>query len=143
VNNALNAIHLAFRTTEALTLQLHTNFKPHLNGDILVSNGTQYPIPGTVADALYSALKSPDVDARSCNDPTAPPVQGAFCGDTNTQSLASNGAADQCLGAPVSKGAPLGHRFIHVEQNNQRMDSLDAWAARVGDALAAAVPVKQ
>ena len=143
INNAVNAIHLAFRTTDAVTVQLHTNFKPLVNGDILVSNGTHSPIPGTAADAFYAALKAPDVDARSCNDPAAPPVKGAFCGETNTQSLASNGAADQCLGAPVSKGGSAPHRFIHVEQNNQRMDSLDAWTARVGDALGAAVPLTQ
>jgi hypothetical protein len=141
INNTVNAVHLAFRTTDAVTVQLHTNFKPDLNGDILVSNGTHYPISGTAADAFYSALKAPDVDSRSCNIPMAPPPKGAFCGETNTQSLASNGAADQCLGAAGSKGGPVVHRFIHVEQNNQRMDSLDAWAARVGDALATAVPV--
>src|SRR5205807_159445 len=48
--NALNAVHLAFRSTEAIEVQLHTNFKQLLNGDALVSNGTHNPIPGTVAD---------------------------------------------------------------------------------------------
>ena len=143
INNAVNAIHLAFRTTDAVTVQLHTNFKPALNGDILISNGTHYPIAGTAADAFYLALKAPDVDVRSCNDPSIPSLKGAFCGETNTQSLASNGAADQCLGAPSSRGGPAVHRFIHVEQNNQRMDALDAWAARVGAALGAAVPLSQ
>lgn len=57
VTNAVNAMHLAFRTTSAVIVQLHTNFKPSVNGDILVSNGTHYPIAGTPADALYAALK--------------------------------------------------------------------------------------
>lgn len=141
INNAVNAFHLAFRTTDIITLQLHTNFKPDLNGDILVSNGTHYAIPGTVADAFYAAMKAPGVDVRSCNDPSAPVIKGAFCGETNTQSLASNGAADQCLGSAASKGGALGHRFLHVEQNTMRMDSLQEWSARVGDALAAAIPL--
>jgi hypothetical protein len=138
--NAVNAVHLAFRQTDAITLQLHTNFKPDLNGDVLVSNGTRYAIPGAPADALYQALKAPDIDARSCNDPAMPPTNGAFCGETNAQSLASNGAADQCLGTSSSKGGAQAHRFIHVEQNTQRMDPVEEWSARVGAAVLAAVP---
>ena len=76
----------------------------------------------------------------------------------NTEGLASNGAADTCLGAPSSKGTAADHRFIHLEQWRFRMcspaemptdagtgqpsclSSYEAWTTRVGDALAKAVP---
>lgn len=67
-------------------------------------------------------------------------MTGAFCGQTNTQSLASNGAADQCLGTSTSTGGAEAHRFVHVEQNSHRMDDLEPWVARLGDALGKAVP---
>ena len=143
VFNAINAMHLAFRTTDAVTLQLHSNIRPDLNGDALVSNGTTYPIAGALSDAFFAALSAPDIDVRTCNDRAHAPLRGAYCGDTNTQSLASNGAADQCLGRPSGRGDAGLHRFIHLEQNTQRMDAVDSWAARVGDALAAAIPVSR
>jgi hypothetical protein len=142
IHNAVNAMHLAFRDTSATILQLHTNFRPDLNGDARVSNGTRYVIPGTAADAFFQTLKSPDIDARWCNDPAAPPESMAFCGDSNTQGLASNGAADQCLGHPSSAGGPEQHRFIHLEQNNARMDNIADWTARIQTALAVAIPAR-
>jgi hypothetical protein len=142
IHNAVNAMHLAFRDSSATVLQLHTNFRPDLNGDARVSNGTRYVIPGTPADAFFLALKSPDIDARWCNDPTAPPDSMAFCGESNTQGLASNGAADPCLGHPSSTGGPEQHRFIHLEQNNVRMDTIGDWTARVQTALAVAIPTR-
>ncbi len=153
IHNALNAVHLAFRTSEAIELQLHTNAHPEINGDSLVSNGTRYAIAGTVADALYTALQSPDVHILSCNDLSAPPPKNAFCGEINTQGLASNGAADTCLGRPTSNGDASQHRFVHLEQSNYRMcraadvganplclGSFDEWASRVGAAVRVAVP---
>ena len=148
IHNALNAMHLAFRTTEATVLQLHTNHQQALNGDAMVSNGTRYSIQGTPADALYEALRAaggasdaaPSVDVRSCNDPAAPVDPSAFCGETSTQSLASNGAADQCLGRPSSAGGPAAHRFIHLEQSYQQMDAVEAWATRIGAGVALAIP---
>jgi hypothetical protein len=140
VRNAVNAMHLAFRNGRATILQLHTNFRPELNGDARISNGTRYAIPGTAADAFFQALQAPEIDARWCNDPAAPPEPSAFCGESNTQGLASNGASDQCLGHPSSAGGAEQHRFIHLEQNNARMDTVDEWTARVQAALAIAVP---
>lgn len=156
IHNALNAVHLAFRTTDAVVLQLHSNAHPEINGDSLVSNGTRYAIAGTPADALYAALQAPDLDIRSCNDPLLPPVKGSFCGEINTQGLASNGAADTCLGRPTSNGDGSDHRFVHLEQSNYRLcraadvgltplclSSFEQWADRVGSALEATiVPVR-
>ncbi len=163
VYNAVNAMHLAYRTTDAVVLQLHTNMCPDLNGDALVSNGTRYPIQGSTAEALHEALSGPGVDVRSCNDPSRPLAVGVvcsttgatapFCGETSTQSLSSNGAADACSGRPSKNGGPELHRFIHLEQSNWRMclartdnpmciDTVDHWTARVGDALAAAIPLE-
>ena len=79
VDSALHAMHLAFKDTHAVVLQLHTNLHPELNGDALVSNGTHFVIPGTPAEAFYQALRAPDIDVRSCNDPDNP-LMGAFCG---------------------------------------------------------------
>ena len=148
IHNALNAIHLAFRNTDATELQLHTNFHPELNGDALVSNGTRYAIPSTAADALYAALRAPDVNIRSCNAPALPPSKGAFCGEINTQSLGSNGAADACLGRPVGNGDASVHRFIHLEQSSYQLcnpadlpgnplcfGSFEQWADRLGTAV--------
>lgn len=142
IYNAVNAMHLGLRQGSATILQLHTNFRADVNGDARVSNGTRYPIPGTAADAFFQALQAPDVDARWCNDPNAPPDAGAFCGESNTQGLASNGAADQCLGHPSSAGGAQQHRFIHLEQNNARMDAIEEWASRIQAALASAIPAQ-
>lgn len=120
IHNALYAMHLGLRTSGAVMLQIHTNFHPEINRDAMVSNGTKYAIPGTAADALYAALQAPDIDIKSCNDPERP-VQGAFCGETTTESLASNGAADPCLGRPSSTGNAAAHRFIHLEQATGRL----------------------
>jgi hypothetical protein len=136
IRNTLYAVHFALRTTDTVVLQLHTNFHPDINGDAMVSNGTRYAIPGTSADALYAALQASDIDVRSCNDPERP-VQGAFCGETTTESLASNGAADTCLGRPSSNGGAAAHRFIHLEQNSARMCRPDEIAP--GDAGAVQV----
>lgn len=158
IHNAVYAMHLAFRDTDAVILQLHTNFHPEKNGDAMISNGTHFAIPGTFADRLYEELQAPDLVVGSCNDPAHPRPPGAFCGEINTEGLASNGAADTCLGAPSSKGTAADHRFIHLEQWRFRMCSkselpndagtgqlsclsgYDAWTARVGDALAKAIP---
>jgi hypothetical protein len=152
----VNAVHLAFRTSDATELQLHTNAHPEINGDALVSNGTRYAIAGTPADALYGALQAPDVQIHSCNDPASPAPKGAFCGEINTQSLASNGAADTCLGRPSSHGGAAQHRFIHLEQSNYRMcrpadiglssvclGSFVTWAERLAAALAVALPAER
>ncbi len=140
VHNAVNAMHLGLRASSATILQLHTNFRPDVNGDARISNGTRYPIAGTAADAFFKALSAPDVDARWCNDPSAPPEAGAFCGESNTQGLASNGAADQCQGRPSAAGGPEQHRFIHLEQNNAQMTAIGDWSSRIQTALAAAIP---
>jgi hypothetical protein len=156
IHNAVNAVHLAFRNSDATELQLHTNAHPEINGDALVSNGTRYVIPGTAADALYAALQAPDVHVQSCNDAASPPLKAAFCGEINTQSLASNGAADTCVGRPSSNGVAAQHRFIHLEQSNYRMcrpadvglsplclGSFVTWADRLAAALAVAVPAER
>ena len=153
VNNALYAMHLAFRSSGSPILQLHTNAHPEINGDALVSNGTDYAIAGTPADALYAALRAPgDVDVRTCNESGAP-LTGAFCGQTSTESLASNGAADTCAGRPSAQGGAAVHSFIHLEQSNQRLclaggpeqsppclDTVDTWTARLEAAVVAAFP---
>lgn len=155
INNAVNATHLAFRTSDAIELQLHSNLHPELNGDALVSNGSRYVIPFTAADALYQALRSPDLNVRSCNDAALPPAKGAFCGETNTQSLASNGAADACRGRPTVNGDARVHRFIHLEQSNYQLcrpadlgsnplclGSFESFADRLSRALAIAFPAE-
>jgi len=150
-DNALHAMHLAFRSTPAVVLQLHTNLRPEINGDALVSNGTHFVIPGTVADAFYAALQAPDIDVRSCNDPQRP-QSGRFCGATNAQGLASNGAADTCLGHASSAGGAAEHRFIHLEQSSWRtcwatntdplcVGNVDTWIERIATALSSALPV--
>jgi hypothetical protein len=151
VYNSLNAMHLGFRNTDAVLVQLHTNIHPDLNGDALVSNGTHYPAPGSPGEALYRALRAPDVDIRFCNDAT-PPAPGAFCGETNVQGLASNGVADTCLGRATSHAAANGSRFIHLEQSSWRtcrknsddplcVDDVSVWTKRVAAAFANAMPV--
>ena len=142
VRNAVNAMHLGLRASSSTILQLHTNFRADVNGDARISNGTRYPIPGTAADAFFAALAAPDIDARWCNDPSAPPEAGAFCGESNTQGLASNGAADQCQGRPSAAGGPEQHRFIHLEQSNARMAADGDWTPRIQAALAAAIPTR-
>jgi hypothetical protein len=152
IHNALNAAHLAFQPTDAVILQVHTNQHPEVNGDAMVSNGTRYAIAGTPADALFAALRAPDIVVDSCNGAKVPSPD-AFCGEINVQSLASNGAADTCLGRSVSTGGASAHRFIHLEQSSNRMclpasvgvkpectGSFETWARRVGDALSAAIP---
>lgn len=142
VTNALHAIHLglALGGSQSITLQLHTNVYSNLNGSVLVSNGTPYPIPGTAADALYAALQAPDIDVRSCNDPARPIAHGAFCGETNAQSLASNGATDSCTASGSRAGNASVHRFIHLEQDHQKVEAIDAWSARIANAIATAIP---
>jgi hypothetical protein len=142
VTNALHAIHLglALGGSQSITLQLHTNVFPNLNGAALVSNGTPYPIPGTAADALYAALQAPDIDVRSCNDAARPIAHGAFCGETNAQSLASNGATDSCTASGSRAGNAAVHRFIHLEQDHQQVEAIDAWSSRVANAIATAIP---
>lgn len=143
VTSAFQAMHLAYRTTPAAIIQLHTNHSQTLNGDIQVSNGTSAVIPGTYADAFYAALHVPGVDVRGCNDPASPPPKGAFCGETNAQGLASNGAEDACFGRASSAGGAAAHSFIHVEQSFTRMDDLASWEPIVAAALAAAVPIER
>ena len=198
IRTSVHAMHLAFRNTNAVILQLHTNvpkglygssgapdagadndggvpkvsrgdggtpFKDGLelpwNGDALISNGTRHPAPGSASDRLYHALQAPDVDIRSCNDSSAPPLGDAYCGETNTQGLASNGAADACLGRATSSGAAAGgNRFIHMEQSSFRTCALDnpdhaddisplcvddyyVWSDRVAAALERAIPTSR
>jgi hypothetical protein len=149
VHNSLQAMHLAFRTTDAITVQLHTNIHPELNGDALVSNGTHYPAQGGPAENVYEALRSPDVDIRFCNG-TPSPMAGAFCGETNSQGLASNGVADTCLGRATSTGAAAGGQFVHLEQSSWRtcritsddplcVDDVSVWTRRIADALSRAI----
>jgi hypothetical protein len=143
VTSAFQAMHLAYRMTPAVIVQLHTNHSQTLNGDIQVSNGTSAVIPDTYADAFYAALHVPGVDVRGCNDPASPPPKGAFCGETNAQALASNGAEDACFGRASSAGGAAAHSFIHVEQSFTRMDDLASWEPIVAAALAAAVPIER
>jgi hypothetical protein len=83
-------------------------------------------------------------------------MPSAFCGEINTQSLASNGAADTCLGRVTSTGGADEHRFVHVEQSNYRMcapadigvnalcqSSFDQWAERLGNALESSIPTER
>jgi hypothetical protein len=170
IHNALYAAHLAFMSSDAVLLQIHTNADPVRNGDAMISNGTRYPVAGTPADALYAALQAPDIKVGSCNDPSFP-SETAFCGETTTESLASNGAADTCLGRPASDPSPAAHRFIHLEQASGRMcrpeellqadagvvladaglaptdgsaciGTYDEWSVRVAAAIEAAIPLK-
>lgn len=145
VTNALHAMHLGLATggSASVTLQLHANINASLNGTALVSNGTLYAIAGTPADALYAALRAPDVDVRSCNDPAKPPPAGAFCGETNAQSLGSNGAADCCTSLPSRAGDATVHRFIQLEQSFQILEGVEAWASRLATAVIAAVPARR
>ena len=142
VTSALHAMHLGYRLTSSAIVQLHTNHAQVLNGDIRVSNGTQAVIPGTYADTFYAALKVPGVDVRGCNDAESPPPTGAFCGETNAQGLASNGAEDACFGRASSTGGAAAHRFVHVEQSFTRMSDLVTWEPIVATALATAIPVE-
>lgn len=143
VTSALHAMHLGLVTgsSKSITLQLHSNVLANLNGTVLVSNGTILPIAGTVADALYAALRAPDLDVRSCNDPAHPPAAGMFCGETNAQSLGSNGATDCCTASISRSNDAAAHRFIQLEQDHARVESVEAWSARIAAALAVAVPV--
>lgn len=142
--SAVHAMHLglALDGGTPVTLQLHTNVKPMLNGDAQISNGTRYPIAGTAADALFAALSPSAFDVRSCNQAGAPPAVGAFCGEVNAQSLVSNGATDACNGRASHDGPPERHRFIQLEQNADRLLSFETWSATVADAVAAAVPAR-
>jgi len=142
VTSALHAMHLGYRLTSSAIVQLHTNHAQVLNGDIRVSNGTKAVIPGTYADTFYAALKVPGVDVRGCNDAESPPPTGAFCGETNAQGLASNGAEDACFGRASSTGGAAAHRFVHVEQSFTRMSDLVTWEPIVATALATAIPVE-
>ena len=143
IETAFHAMHLGLALdgqSKSIALQLHTNVYPKSNGDALVSNGTELALPGTPAEAIYQALRAPGVDVRSCNDAAMPPSPGAFCGHTNAQGLASTGAQDSCNGVAPSSGKAPSHRFVHLEQNHDRMDQLDAWSARISAAVAAAIP---
>lgn len=143
VKSAFHAMHLALATAGATstTLQLHTNIYPSLNGTALVSNGTRYPIAGTAADAIHAALAAKGGDIRTCNDVT-PPVTGSFCGETNAQSLASNGAGDACTGTTTHSGPASIHRFVQLEQNSQQLADIAGWSQTVADAINAGVPVQ-
>src|SRR5262249_24992660 len=125
----------------SIALQLHTNVYPSLNGDARISNGTRHPIAGTAADAFYAAFRPLGVDVRTCNDPLQQPPAGAFCGEGNTQSLASNGATDQCMGYVSSGGPPSLHRFVQLEQNPSRLNDLGPWADAIAAAVDAAIPI--
>ena len=144
VESAFHAMHLALATagSTSITVQFHTNLYPAINGTTLVSNGTRYPIPGTAADAIYTALAASGGDIRTCNDATTPPAAGTFCGETNAQSLASNGAGDACTGTTTHSGPAAIHRFVQIEQDSQHLVDVAAWSTTISDAINVALPAQ-
>ena len=140
LRTALHGMHVAIAVgaEASLSLQLHTNLEPTLNGDARLSDGTK--IAGAQANTLsfYQALAAGGGDIRSCNDAANPPPSGAFCGTINAQGLATNFApAPACTRlATVSSD-----RFLHLEQASTHLrNELDAWSMRVADAIATALP---
>src|SRR5262249_36205240 len=118
-----------------------TTSPPLLNATPLFPNAPGKPTPATAADAIYAALLDPALDVRSCNDPAHPLAGEPFCGETNTQSLASNLASDTCLGVVTTSGPASLHRFVQIEQESRELVDLDGWSARVAPAINTASPV--
>jgi hypothetical protein len=140
LRTALHGMHLAIAVGAAgsLSLQLHTNLEPTLNGDARVSDGTKSAGAGANALAFYQALAVGGGDIRSCNDGANPPPSGAFCGTINAQGLATNFAlAPACTRlATVSSD-----QFFHLEQASPHLrDELDAWSIRIAQAIINAFP---
>ena len=140
LRTALHGMHLAIAVggTGSLSLQLHTNLEPTLNGDARLSDGTKIAAAGPNALSFYQALVAGGGDIRSCNDAANPPPSGAFCGTINAQGLATNSAsAPACTRlATVSND-----QFLHLEQASAHLrNELDAWSMRVADAITTALP---
>jgi hypothetical protein len=141
VDNALLTVHeaVAAGATPSWALQLHTNLEPTINGDVLLSTGTRMAAtPTSVAALLFASLASSGIDARTCNDPSRPVASTAYCGETNAEGLATNGAADSCTAfAKASSGT-----FLHLEQNSGRLTDVDGWSNQVATAVAASIPTR-
>lgn len=139
IHTAFHAIHLAIAANGApsMTLQLHTNLELQLNGDARLSNGTRLGTAGPHVQALYQTLLSGGGDIRSCNDAANPAPSGAFCGETNSQALATNGASPpECNRTATAAN----DRFLHLEQASAHLQNeLDAWSSRITGAVATAL----
>ena len=127
-------VGIATAPQTTVAVQFHTNLGLSLNGNILVSNGTRSPSPRS--QKLFDALAAHGVEPKTCNDPAKPVGDGAYCGTTSAQALASNGVADACGGMATSTS----DLFLHVEQNSRKLDDVASWSASVGQAIADAFP---
>jgi hypothetical protein len=136
VHTAFHGMHVGIATAPQTTVavQFHTNVGLSLNGNILVSNGTRNPSPRS--QKLFDALVARGVDPKTCNDPAKPVGDGAYCGTTSAQALASNGVADACGGSATSTS----DHFLHLEQNSRKLDDVAGWSASVGQAISDAFP---
>jgi hypothetical protein len=116
VRSAFHAIHVAIATGASTTtnaLQLHTNVETSLNGDLRVSNGTT--TSSHRLSAFVRGLDGTNLDVRTCDDGNDA-SDGAYCGITNTQGIASNGlgTGNVCLEFATSAS----DRFLHLEQTS-------------------------
>ncbi len=138
VHTAFHGMHVGLATAPRTTvaIQFHTNLELGLNGNALVSNGTRHPSPRT--QKLYDALVAAGAAPKTCDDPTKPVADTAFCGTTSAQALASNGVGDACRGAATAPS----DLFIHLEQNSRKLDDFTSWSATVGSAISAAFPAR-
>lgn len=136
VHTAFHGMHVGVATAPQTTVavQFHTNLELSLNGTILVSNGTR--APSARSQKLFDALVARGVDPKTCNDLAKPVGNGAYCGTTSAQALASNGVGDACTGAATTTS----DLFLHVEQNSRKLEDVAGWSASVGQAIADAFP---
>jgi hypothetical protein len=140
LRTALHGMHLAVAVgaSASLSLQLHTNLEPTLNGDARVSDGTKIAGAGPHARAFYEALAAGGGDIRSCNDAANPPPSGAFCGTINSQGLATNAAPPPAC-TRLATGS--NDQFLHLEQASAHLQNeLDAWSMRIAQAVTTALP---
>jgi hypothetical protein len=142
VLNAFQAMHVgtAIKPGGTRAIQFHSNLELALNGDATVSDGQRSddsPITASLARALAGETGR---DIRDCEDSVHPPQADEYCGDGNSQGLASNGAADTCQ-ANASSASQL---FFHVEQDTEDMVDYIGWGQKIASAIEAtfaAVPL--
>lgn len=123
IRNTFQAFHVAL--SDSVVVQLHSNRDAELNGDLLLSDGTRAANPRV-------QMLAAELEGASCNDPARPISPDAYCGVTNAQALASNGAADACTGSAAAASG----RFLHIEQGDARLIDFNAWNRRIAAALA-------
>jgi hypothetical protein len=139
LRTALHGMHLgiAVGAGASLSLQLHTNLEPTINGDARASDGTKLAA-GPHAQAFYTALAAGGGDIRSCNDAANPPPSTAFCGTINSQGLATNAAPTP---ACTHVATTSNDQFLHLEQASAHLQNeLDAWSMRIAQAVTTALP---